>query len=88
MSSKIIEYDLRKPGRDYEALHEAIKSYGTWAHITESTWFVKTPDTCIQVRDKLLKLMDDNDRLFVGELSGVAAWYNTICEGEFLQKNL
>lgn len=88
MSSKIIEYDLRQPGRDYDAVYEAIKGYGTWAKITESTWFIKTKETCAQVRDKLMRLMDDNDRLFVGELSGVAAWHNTICESQFLKDNL
>ena len=30
MSSKIIEYDLRQPGRDYDALYNAIKSYEAW----------------------------------------------------------
>lgn len=88
MSSKIIEYDLRQPGRDYDALYEAIKSYGTWARITESTWFIKTEATCVQVRDKLLSVMDTNDRLFVGELSGAAAWHNIICDSDFLKKNL
>lgn len=88
MSSKIIEYDLRQPGRDYDALYKAIQDYGTWAHVTESTWFIKTDETCARVRDKLLELMDGNDRLFVGELTGNAAWYNTICEGQFLKDNL
>ena len=88
MSSKIIEYDLKQPGRDYEALYAAIKSYGTWAHVTESTWFIKTNESCVQVRDNLLKQMDSNDRLFVGELSGTAAWKNTICKDEFLKDNL
>ena len=32
MSSIIIEYDLRQPGRDYDALYNAIKSYEAWAH--------------------------------------------------------
>mgnify|MGYP006069220545 CR=1 FL=1 len=88
MSSKIVEYDLRQPGRDYDALYNAIKGYGTWAHVTESTWFIKTDETCVQVRDKLMELMDNNDRLFVGELSGTAAWHNTICEGQYLKDNL
>lgn len=88
MSSKIIEYDLRQPGRNYDALYDAIKNYGTWARITESTWFIKTTETCVQVRDKLSKQMDSNDRIFVGELSGTAAWKNTICDGEYLKENL
>ena len=88
MSSKIIEYDLRQPGRNYNTLYDAIKNYGTWARITESTWFIKTTETCVRVRDKLSKQMDSNDRLFVGELSGAAAWKNTICESEYLKDNL
>lgn len=27
MTSKIIEYDLKKPGRNYDAVYEIIKSY-------------------------------------------------------------
>ncbi len=88
MSSKVIEYDLRNPGRNYDALYEAIKSYGVWAHLTESTWFVKTEETCVQIRDRLLSVMDSNDRLFVGELTGVAAWRNLICDNDYLKKNL
>ncbi len=88
MSSKIIEYDLRQPDRDYDALYKAIKDYGTWAHVTESTWLIKTDETCVQVGDKLLELMDSNDRLFVGELTGKAAWHNTICKSQFLKDNV
>ena len=45
MASYIISYDLRKPERNYEALYEAIKAYGTWAHINESLWAVVTSQT-------------------------------------------
>lgn len=88
MTSKIIEYDLQKPGRNYDALYAAIKSYEHWARITESTWFIKTSASCVQVRDKLLQVMDTNDRLFVAELSGSAAWYNVICDDDYLKKTL
>lgn len=88
MSSKIIEYDLCTPGKNYDELYKAIKSYEVWAHITESTWFVKTTESCVQVRNKLLAHMDSNDRLFVGELTGEAAWRNVLCQDEYLKKNL
>lgn len=88
MSSKIIEYDLRAPGRDYNKLYEAIRSYVQWAHITESTWFIKSADSCAAVRDNLLVHMDSNDRLFVGELTGAAAWHNVICQDQYLKTNL
>ena len=88
MTSIIIEYDLRSPGRNYDELYKAIKSYGVWARITESTWFVKTSESCVQVRDKLLAHMDGNDRIFVAALTGVVAWSNVLCDSEYLKKNL
>lgn len=88
MSSKIISYDLCAPGRNYDELYKAIKAYGTWARITESTWFIKTNSTCNQIRDNLISYMDGNDRLFVGELEGSAAWHNVICKSSFLKENL
>lgn len=88
MTSMIIEYDLCSPGRNYDELYKEIKSYGVWAHITESTWFIKTNDSCVQVRDKLSAHMDTNDRLFVAGLTGVAAWRNVLCDSEYLKKNL
>lgn len=88
MTSMIIEYDLRAPGRNYDDLYKAIKAYGVWAHITESTWFVKTNENCAQVRDKLLAHMDSNDRIFVAALTGVAAWRNVLCSSEYLKTHL
>lgn len=88
MTSMIIEYDLRSPGRNYDSLYKAIKAYGVWAHITESTWFIKTNESCAQVRDKLLTHMDSNDRIFVAALTGVAAWRNVLCSSEYLKTNL
>ena len=88
MTSMIIEYDLRAPGRNYDDLYKAIKAYGVWARITESTWFIKTNENCAQVRDKLLKHMDGNYRIFVAVLTGAAAWRNVLCSSEYLKENL
>ena len=88
MSSKIISYDLCAPGRNYDDLRKAIKAYGIWAHITESTWFVKTESSCVEVRNNLLSYLDRNDCLFVAELTGAAAWNNVLCDDSFLKKEL
>lgn len=88
MTSKIIEYDLKKPGRNYDAVYEIIKSYPVRTHITESTWFVQTSDTCVQIRDKIMKEIDFNDAVFVATLTGEAAWKNVICDSEYLKENL
>ena len=87
MACYIISYDLRKD-RDYESLYEAIKSYGTWAHITESTWAVVTSQTAVQVRDYLLSHMDQDDGLFVVKSGIEAAWKNVICRSQWLKDNL
>ena len=88
MTSMIIEYDLRSPGRNYDERDKESRSYDVWARITESTWFIKTGESCAQVRDKLLAHMDDNDRIFVATLTGTAAWRDVLCESEYLKKNL
>lgn len=88
MASKLVTYDLRAPGRDYSTLMQAIKNYPKWGRVCESTWVIVTTDTCVTVRDNLQRFIDSNDRLFVAELTGVAAWYNTICDSEWLKENL
>lgn len=88
MSSKLVIYDLCAPGRNYDKLYESIKSYPKWAHITESTWFIKTDESCSSIRNKLMNCLDKNDRLFVAELTGEAAWNNILCSNEYLKNNL
>ena len=87
MTCYIISYDLRGE-RDYESLYEAIKSYGTWAHVTDSTWAVVTTRSAVQVREHLSKSMDDDDRVFVVKSGVEAAWRNTKCRSEWLKKHL
>ena len=87
-NSKIITYDLCSPGRNYDALYEKIKSYGTWAHICESTWIISTTDSCSDIRDNLKSVIDSNDRLFVAALTGGAAWSNVLCKSNWLKENL
>jgi uncharacterized Zn ribbon protein len=85
----IISYDLLKAdSHDYESLYEAIKSYGTWANITESTWAIVTDKNSKQVRDDLGQNLKSGDRLFVLKSSGIAAWRNAICKNEWLKENL
>lgn len=87
MSCYIISYDLRA-ARNYDVLYDAIKSYGTWAHITESTWAIVTTKTAVQVRDHLSSVMDQDDRLFVVKSGVEAAWKNVICKNQWLKDNL
>lgn len=75
MATLLVTYDLRAPGRNYDDLHELLKSTGTWAHPLESVWFVVTDLTPAQARDAVLEKVDANDKVFVVDVSGdSAAW--------------
>lgn len=83
----IINYDLRKD-KDYDSLIKAIKAYGTWAKILKSCWAVVTTQSAVQVRDNLLKHMDNDDGIFVIKSGTEAAWRAVECSSEWLKKNL
>jgi len=69
MAIMAINYDLKAPGRDYQPLYDAIKTY-TWCHILESCWLVDTQKTAAEVRDHLKAKVDGNDEIFVARLQG------------------
>lgn len=82
----IISYDLHNG--NYDELFEAIKSYGAWAHITESTWAIITSKKAVEIRDHLEEYLPQGSRLFVIKSGAIAAWKNVICSNEWLKKNL
>lgn len=88
MTCYIISYDLRAPGRNYEQLYAAIRSYEKWAHINDSLWAIVTSSSAVGIRDNLTRFVDANDRLFVIKSGTEAAWRNSICKHEWLKGNL
>lgn len=85
-SCYIVSYDVAG-GENYQII-DAIKAYGTWAHVTESTWAVVTTKTHKEVRDELKALLPEGSRLFVVRSGSVAAWNNVICKNEWLKRYL
>lgn len=74
MTTFMISYDLRTPGRDYASLTEHLKSWGDWWHNLGSTWFIKSTATAGKVRDERLAHMDSNDRIVVVKASAPGEW--------------
>ena len=61
-----ISYDLRKPGRDYSELYEAIKKLDPrFQHPLESNWFVRSAMSADQIYNQIRPFIDDNDLLLV-----------------------
>lgn len=73
---------------DLTDFYAALKSYGTWARVTEHTWAIGTEERAKEVRDYLIDFLPTNSRLFVIKSGSVAAWRNLICSTEWLKKNL
>jgi hypothetical protein len=67
-----INYDVRKPGRDYTPLYDYIKSFRGWAHPLESLWLVRTEKAASTVRDELMRKVDSNDKVLVFDVTGDA----------------
>lgn len=91
MFTYIITYDIvadQTSQAVYNQLYDVIRSYGTWARITESCWVVLTSRTAVEVRDSLLAVMRRNDRLMVIQAVRNAAWNNVICDSNWLQRNV
>ena len=87
MAVYLITYDLCRPRQEYQDLYEAIKSLGPWWHELDSVWVVRSAKSIIEIRDTLGLCIDSNDKLFVAELTGRAAWYGLSAESVSWLKN-
>ncbi|WP_417320227.1 CRISPR-associated protein Cas2 [Erythrobacter aureus] len=89
MSAYIVTYDLHKQGQNYDCLVKKLKQYSGWFHMQGSVWVISTNSTSTQIRDDLKSCLDSNDKLFVGKLSGEAAWWGyTQVDTDWLKKHL
>ena len=71
-----VNYDLKKgPGRDYEALHNAIESCGKCWHYLDSTWLVDTDLDASEIWEELKPHVYANDDvLVIGVTRDYAVW--------------
>lgn len=67
-----IAFDLNKPGQNYDAVHERIKSLGPWYHAQQSLFYVRTAFTPKEAHEYVFEVMDRNDKLIVVVSTG--AW--------------
>ena len=89
METYIISYDLNSAEpSDYTKLSDCIKSFGVWAHITESTWAINTDKTAKEIRDEISNFMPEGSMLFVVRSGLSSAWRNVICSNDWLKKYL
>ena len=68
MASLLVTYDLNQETKRPNIL-EDVKSFGSWAMLSESSYAIKTSSTPKQVYEKLSKHLDSNDNCYVISLS-------------------
>lgn len=89
MSTYVVSYDLKAPGKDYDNLIDYLKSLNTWWHHLGSTWVVVTSMSARELRDEIAKHVDSNDQVLVVKSGGEGAWRNFTDKGNsWLQKHL
>jgi hypothetical protein len=75
MTSYIVSYDLKTPGKDYDDLIKYLKTHANWWHHLGSTWIIVTDLTAAQLRDAIRSHVDSNDKVVVVKSAGVGAWF-------------
>jgi len=65
-----ISYELQKPGQNYDALYDAIKKAPSWCHPMTSHWFIRTEESAQTWVDRLRRVMDQNDSIFIVNITG------------------
>lgn len=76
MSVYIVTYDLsnERSADKYNQLVSLIKEEGIWAFLGGSSYLVESALSPVELRDKYIKVLDNDDKLFVGLVSAPAAW--------------
>ena len=87
MNSVLIAYENVDEER-LELLWAKIREYKVWAIITTSLWAIKTNESALDVRNKLIEYIPEGGRLFVMDNTGHAAWNNIMCSGDWIKKYL
>ena len=88
MPCYIVTYELKQPRQRYVEFIGALKSYGDWAQILDSTWAIVSDAPAESIRDHLWGLLDPDDGLFVVEAGKDAAWEDVRCEHQWLRGHL
>ena len=82
----LVTYDLNKSGQNYEPLIEEIKQLGAWAKVQQSVWYLHTSYSADEVLDRLSKVTDYNDSIFVANMNS-ASWRGLSAEvQQFIQE--
>lgn len=74
MPNLLVSYDLNKLGQRYAAVEKHLRAQDAWAKPLETVWVITTTKSATTLRDELVKLVDQNDQILVGTISGIRSY--------------
>ncbi|SFH56410.1 hypothetical protein SAMN05216299_1232 [Nitrosospira sp. Nsp14] len=78
MAVYLVTYDLKAPGRNYDPVYDYLRGFIHCKGL-ESVWLIQTALSSLDIRDKLMSLIDSNDVIFVARLSTTWGSYRYSC---------
>ena len=88
MPALLVTYDLNSPGQKHAKVLDKIKSFGSWAMLSESSYAIGTSLTPQQVYNQFKTLLDTNDRIYIITLKQPCAGYGSNKVNNWLDNNL
>ncbi|GEL67243.1 hypothetical protein [Marinilactibacillus psychrotolerans] len=83
-----ISYDLNDPGQKYDEVFDIIKNFGAYIKLQKSFWLVRSNLSPQEMSNKLNKVLDNNDSLFICELTKNYQGRATKSEWEFIRESI
>ena len=82
-----VSYDLNKPGKNYDSLHEELKKSLNWWHHLDSTWLILTNETAEQLWNRISIHVDKNDTVLIMEVRKPASGWLTQQAWDWINQN-
>ncbi len=89
MTTYIVTFQILNPVRR-KKIKEHLKTYSSYCPIHQNAWAILTDKKSTDIRNSIIKLVDEADRIFIIRSGTESAWYNIYgkLNTEWLQKNL
>lgn len=67
MAVYVVAFQLSSPEKEYEELHDVMKSFGSYSKRFDSFWIIDTYHSAKHVKEKVFAALSPDDQLFVIE---------------------
>lgn len=84
----MISYDLNEPVQKYDKVFEIIETFGSYIKLQQSFWLIRSNLTTNQMTDKLNAVLDNNDSLFICELTNNFQGRTTDSNWDFIKEHI